>query len=183
MYTSTCFRPCSIALRAAFSAVDLRGVGRALARALEVLRASAAPRDHVAVGIADGHHGIVKRRANMDPAARHRLPLAATLSPGSSLGSFLRHSSCVLLLATAAATPASFLVRAPRRRPRRNSSGERSKITITTTPGRHAQTRAERSRPEPMRLLFRGGLLAPRHRLARATTRARIGARALPTHR
>src|SRR6478752_1273718 len=43
---------------------DLRGVGRALARAFEVRRARAAPRDDIAVRIGDGHERVIERGAN-----------------------------------------------------------------------------------------------------------------------
>src|SRR5262245_48488238 len=52
------------------------GVRRALARALEAGRSGRAPGEHVAVGISDGHDGVVEAGLDVGVAARHVLALA-----------------------------------------------------------------------------------------------------------
>src|ERR1700690_3012055 len=79
----------------------LRGVGRALARALETDRACRGPTDGAAFGIGKRHDRVVERRLNADDAVRHDalfFLLAEFLLP---LGSFRRRSgilryACIL---------------------------------------------------------------------------------------
>src|SRR5690606_18148128 len=68
----------------------LSGKGRALLRALETLAAGRSPGDGVAVGIGDGHDGVVIRGADVSDALDHlqaltlprSLAAAASLLPG-----------------------------------------------------------------------------------------------------
>src|SRR5262249_46305025 len=75
----------------------LRRIRCALARTLEVLRASAAPGERVAVGVSDGDHRVVESRANVGHAPWHRLALAPPLPSRTTPGRLLRHA-CPFLL-------------------------------------------------------------------------------------
>src|SRR5262249_20491573 len=60
---------------------DLRSVGGALARALEVARASAAPGEHVAVRIRQRDDRVVERALHVRASARHTLTLTPSPRP------------------------------------------------------------------------------------------------------
>jgi hypothetical protein len=70
----------------------LGGIWSALSRSLEIGGAGAAPRQHISIGIRDGHQSIVECRLNVCSPARHRLPLSLALAPYRPLRSFLRHA-------------------------------------------------------------------------------------------
>src|SRR5215468_3934140 len=89
--TSTCFRPKSMALRAAFSAAVWAAKG-VLLRALEPHAARAHPRDHVAHLVREGDDGVVEGRLHVGNAHADFLPLAlapALAGGGRRLGFFL----------------------------------------------------------------------------------------------